>query len=196
MPSALVLTISDSRSRGERQDLSGPTVARMLSDFGFQLREPLLIADDQPAIEAALVEASHDFPLIVTTGGTGIAPRDVTPEATRAVCERVLDGFGERMRSAGREQTPLASLSRAIAGTRGRTLIVNLPGSPQGAVASLAAVLDLIPHALTLLSGAEAHAEQAAGTHATGMHESGMHGTGNRATAKHGTRSSEDQTRP
>jgi molybdopterin adenylyltransferase len=186
MPSALVLTISDSRSRGERQDLSGPAVGRMLSDVGFQVGEPLLVADDQPAIEAALVERSRDFPLIVTTGGTGIAPRDVTPEATRAVCDRVLDGFGERMRSAGREQTPFASLSRTVAGTRGRTLIVNLPGSPQGAVASLSAVLDLIPHALTLLSGAEAHVEHAAGTHETRGH----------ATGRHEIRSSEDQTRP
>ncbi|MGI8771393.1 MAG: MogA/MoaB family molybdenum cofactor biosynthesis protein [Acidobacteriaceae bacterium] len=168
---ALVLTVSDSRSRGERRDLSGPAVARMLKDSGFEVAEPLLVADDQPAIKAALVERSAEFPLIVTTGGTGIAPRDVTPEATRAVCERVLDGFGERMRSAGREQTSLASLSRAVAGTRGRTLIVNLPGSPQGAVASLAAVLDLIPHALSLLSGAEAHLEHATGSDTTGTGE-------------------------
>lgn len=155
---ALVLTISDSRSRGERQDLSGPAVAAALRGSGFEVEKPLLVADHQPAIEATLIEQSASFPLIVTTGGTGIAPRDVTPEATRAVCERILDGFGERMRSAGREQTPLASLSRALAGTRGTTLIINLPGSPQGAVASLQAVLDLIPHALVLLSGADAHA--------------------------------------
>ncbi len=160
MARALVLTVSDSRSRGEQPDLSGPAVVRVLKDSGFEVPEPLVVADDQPAIEAALRELSADFPLIVTTGGTGIAPRDVTPEATRAVCERVLDGFGERMRSAGREQTPLASLSRALAGTRGRTLIVSLPGSPRGAVASLNAVLDLLPHALSLLSGLDAHDEQ------------------------------------
>ena len=97
--------------------------------------------------------------LIVTTGGTGIAPRDVTPEATRAVCSRILDGFAERMRAAGARRTPLAALSRAVSGTCGSTLIVNLPGNPEGAVTSLEAVLDLIPHALVLLSGADAHAE-------------------------------------
>jgi molybdopterin adenylyltransferase len=168
MTRALVLTVSDSRSRGEQADLSGPAVVRVLRQAGFETGEPLMVADERPAIRAMLIEQAAQFPLIVTTGGTGIAPRDVTPEATREVCERILDGFGERMRSAGREQTPLASLSRAVAGTRGRTLIVNLPGSPQGAVASLEAVLDLIPHALKLLSGAEAH---------DGTHDGSHHGT-------------------
>jgi molybdopterin adenylyltransferase len=156
---AVVLTISDSRTRGERPDLSGPAVVASLKAAGFTVEGPLLVPDEQPQIEAALRDYAAHASLIVTTGGTGIAPRDFTPEATRAVCTRVLDGFAERMRAAGARRTPLAALSRAISGTCGRVLIVNLPGSPEGAVTSLEAVLDLIPHALLLLSGEDAHAE-------------------------------------
>jgi molybdopterin adenylyltransferase len=161
---AVVLTISDSRTRGERPDTSGPAVAASLQAAGFTVEGPHLVADEQPQIEAKLREAALRTHaglavLIVTTGGTGIAPRDVTPEATRAVCTRILDGFAERMRAAGARRTPLAALSRAISGTCGRALIVNLPGSPEGAVTSLEAVLDLIPHALVLLSGADPHTE-------------------------------------
>jgi molybdopterin adenylyltransferase len=161
---AVVLTISDSRTRGERPDTSGPAVVRSLQSAGFLVEGPHLVADEQPQIEAMLRESalrthSAQAVLVVTTGGTGIAPRDVTPEATRAVCSRILDGFAERMRAAGARRTPLAALSRAISGTCGRALIVNLPGSPEGAVTSLEAVLDLIPHALLLLSGADAHTE-------------------------------------
>jgi molybdenum cofactor synthesis domain-containing protein len=161
---AVVLTISDSRTRGERPDFSGPAVAASLQAAGFTVDGPHLIPDEQPQIEAMLREAAlrthaaHAV-LVVTTGGTGIAPRDVTPEATRAVCDRILDGFAERMRAAGAHRTPLAALSRAVSGTCGRALIVNLPGSPEGAVTSLEAVLDLIPHALALLSGQTAHAD-------------------------------------
>jgi molybdenum cofactor synthesis domain-containing protein len=161
---AVVLTISDSRSSGVRRDLSGPAVAASLQAAGFIVEGPHLVPDEQSQIEAMLREAalrSHaaNATLVVTTGGTGIAPRDVTPEATRAVCTRILDGFAERMRAAGARRTPLAALSRAVSGTCGRALIVNLPGSPEGAVTSLEAVLDLIPHALQLLSGADAHLE-------------------------------------
>jgi molybdopterin adenylyltransferase len=158
---AVVLTISDSRTRGERRDTSGPAVAAALRAAGFAVAGPHLVADEQPLIEAALRQHAGQSELIVTTGGTGIAPRDVTPEATRAVCDRVLDGFAERMRSAGARRTPLAALSRAISGTCGRTLIINVPGSPEGAVTSLEAVSDLIPHALVLLSGADAHSDPA-----------------------------------
>jgi molybdopterin adenylyltransferase len=154
---AVVLTISDSRTRGERPDTSGPAVAASLQAAGFSVEGPHLVPDEQPQIEAALRNYAARAALIVTTGGTGIAPRDVTPEATRAVCTRILDGFAERMRAAGARRTPLAALSRAISGTCRRTLIVNLPGSPEGAVTSLAAVLDLIPHALALLSDADPH---------------------------------------
>jgi molybdopterin adenylyltransferase len=158
---AVVLTISDSRTRGERPDTSGPAVAASLRSAGFLVDGPHLIADEQPQIESALRTHAAHAALVVTTGGTGIAPRDVTPEATRAVCTRILDGFAERMRAAGAHRTPLAALSRAISGTCGRALIVNLPGSPEGAVTSLEAVLDLIPHALLLLSGADVHTEAA-----------------------------------
>ena len=154
---AVVLTISDSRTRGERPDLSGPAVAASLESVGFTVEGPHLVPDEQPQIEAALRSHAANAALLVTTGGTGIAPRDVTPEATRAVCTRILDGFAERMRAAGARRTPLAALSRAVSGTCGRTLIVNLPGNPEGAVTSLEAVLELIPHALQLLSGADPH---------------------------------------
>ena len=156
---AVVLTISDSRTRGDRPDLSGPAVAASLQAAGFAVEGPHLVPDERPQIEAALLDHAAHAALVVTTGGTGIALRDVTPEATRAVCTRILDGFAERMRAAGARRTPLAALSRAVSGTCGRALIVNLPGSPEGAVTSLEAVIDLIPHALLLLSGADAHTE-------------------------------------
>ena len=113
--------------------------------------------DDQPAIEAALVRLSEQVQLVVTTGGTGIAARDVTPEATRMVCSKLVDGIPEKMRSAGLAQTPFAILSRGICGIRGQTLILNLPGSPKGAVQSLQAVVDILPHAVDLLSGKTEH---------------------------------------
>jgi molybdopterin adenylyltransferase len=156
---AVVLTISDSRTRGDRPDLSGPSVVASLQAAGFAVEGPQMVPDEQPQIEAALRDHAAHAALVVTTGGTGIALRDVTPEATRAVCTRILDGFAERMRAAGARRTPLAALSRAVSGTCGRALIVNLPGSPEGAVTSLEAVIDLIPHALLLLSGADAHTE-------------------------------------
>lgn len=156
---AVVLTISDSRTRGERADLSGPAVAASLKAAGFSVDGPHLVPDEQPQIEAALRTHAAHAELVVTTGGTGIASRDVTPEATRAVCSRILDGFAERMRAAGARRTPLAALSRAVSGTCGGALIVNVPGSPEGAVTSLEAVLDIIPHALALLSGQDAHVE-------------------------------------
>ena len=110
-----------------------------------------------PEIQNALVHLALDVRFIVTTGGTGIAERDVTPEATEAICERVIDGVAERMRSEGFKKTPFASLSRGVCGVRGKSLILNLPGSPNGAVESLQAVLDLVPHALNLLDGKTEH---------------------------------------
>jgi molybdopterin adenylyltransferase len=150
---ALVITVSDSRTAGVRPDLSGPAVVRALEAAGFSVPAAILVPDERDRIEAALREHAAHFVLIVTTGGTGIAVRDVTPEATAAVCERMLPGFGEKMRAEGSRETALAYLSRSTAGVCGRCLVVNLPGSPQGAVTSLRAVLDLIPHALALLSG-------------------------------------------
>ncbi len=153
MARAVVITVSDSRSAGAQEDLSGPAVARLLAEAGFEVADTLLVRDEQPEIEAMLRAQAGRADLVVTTGGTGLAPRDVTPEAAMAVCERLLPGFGECMRSAGSQETPLAYLSRGVAGTRGRSLILTLPGSPQGAATSLRAVLPLIPHALALLAG-------------------------------------------
>jgi molybdopterin adenylyltransferase len=165
---AVVITVSDSRTRGERADLSGPVVARTLEEAGWEVLGPVLVADERPLIESMLREQAGRAALVVTTGGTGIAPRDVTPEATTAVCDRMLPGLGERMRAEGSRETPLSYLSRGTAGVRGPCLIVNLPGSPQGAVTSLRAVLDLIPHAVALLGaeGAGAFAEHTAGPEA------------------------------
>jgi molybdenum cofactor synthesis domain-containing protein len=154
---AAVLTVSDSSARGERADISGPSVADLLRQSGFEVTHQEIVADDQDVIEAALVRLSEQTQLVVTTGGTGIAARDVTPEATRAVCSKLIDGISERMRSEGAGQTPFAMLSRGVCGVRGRALILNLPGSPSGAVVSLRAVLHILPHAIDLLAGKTGH---------------------------------------
>jgi molybdopterin adenylyltransferase len=154
---AAVLTVSDSSSRGERADLSGPAVAEILKQRNFSVAATETVADDQPAIQEAIIRLAGKARLVVTTGGTGIAERDVTPEATRAICDRLLEGIPERMRFEGSKKTPLAALSRGICGMRGNVLILNLPGSPRGASESLEAVIDLLPHALALLSGDTRH---------------------------------------
>jgi molybdopterin adenylyltransferase len=154
---AVVLTISDSGYAGQRVDLSGPAVAEVLRQCGFHVQRQVIVADDQPKIEAALKNFCEQVQLIITTGGTGVAERDVTPEATRAICSRFLDGIPERMRAAGFKRTPMALLSRSVCGIRGRTIILNLPGSPDGAVQSLQAVVEVLPHAVDLLAGKTAH---------------------------------------
>jgi molybdenum cofactor synthesis domain-containing protein len=152
-----VLTISDSASSGTSADRSGPAVRDVLQKNHFVVEKTEVVADDQATIEAALRRLAGTFPLIVTTGGTGIAARDVTPEATRAVCERLIEGIPEHMRSEGAKKTPLAALSRGLCGICGSSLILNLPGSPKAAVESLEAVLAVIPHALDLLHGKTSH---------------------------------------
>jgi len=155
--SAAVLTVSDSCSRGEKKDLSGPAVANALERHGFRVVERGIVGDEWDAIQKKLITLCGVARLVVTTGGTGIAPRDVTPEATRAVCERVIEGIAEVMRTSGRAKTRFAALSRGVCGVRGASLILNLPGSPTGAVESLEAVVDLVPHALELLAGKTTH---------------------------------------
>jgi len=156
--SAAVVTVSDSCARGEREDASGPAVAQFLDKLHFQVVAREVVADDLVKIQNLLIRLAREVRFIATTGGTGIAPRDVTPEATVAVCDRLVDGVAERMRSEGTKKTPFAALSRGVCGVRGRALILNLPGSPAGAVESLEAVAGLLPHAMELLSGKTEHA--------------------------------------
>ncbi len=150
-----VITCSDAASIGEREDRSGPATRDLLIRHGFTVDEVQIVPDSVEQIGGAIVTAvdRDQIDLVVTTGGTGIAPRDLTPEATDMVTQRKIPGFGELMRSASLEKTPMASLSRAQAAIRGTSLVVNLPGSVAGATENLAAILHLIPHALELLSG-------------------------------------------
>jgi molybdenum cofactor synthesis domain-containing protein len=155
--SAAVLTVSDSSSRGEREDLSGPALVELLKAHRFEVVATEVVPDDRTHIENALLQLAEKARLVVSTGGTGLAQRDVTPEATTAVCERMVDGIAERMRLEGSKKTPFAALSRGLCGVRGHALILNVPGSPKGAVECLEAVIDIVPHALQLLSGNTSH---------------------------------------
>jgi len=154
---AAVITVSDSCARGERADLSGPAVAELLRKRKFSIVGTGIVPDEQPAIQKAILHWAGEARLVVTSGGTGIAERDVTPEATRAVCDRLLEGVAERMRSEGSKRTMFAALSRGVCGVRGKSVILNVPGSPAGAVESLESVIELLPHALQLLDGHTKH---------------------------------------
>lgn len=150
-----ILTLSDKGARGERTDLSGPALSEWLSSRGVETVAYEMIPDESGLISEKLAEwADHGtLDIILTTGGTGVSPRDVTPEATMKILERVIPGLGELMRFRSLSKTPSASLSRAVAGIRGKTLIINLPGSPKGAVENIEAVWDAVPHAVAKIQG-------------------------------------------
>lgn len=154
---AAVITVSDASHRGEREDLSGPAVSDLLTANGFQVDHRAIVPDEQAIIRDGLIRACEQADLVVTTGGTGIAPRDVTPEATLEVCERLIEGVSEQMRASGRQHTPFSVLSRGLCGIRGQSIILNLPGNPNGACESLGSVVGLLAHALNLLHGKTAH---------------------------------------
>jgi molybdopterin adenylyltransferase len=148
-----ILTVSDRASRGERPDISGPALAQAISSQGWQIARQAILPDDRLRLEEILIAwaDSDAIDVILTTGGTGFSPRDVTPEATQAVIQRSAPGIAEAMRAASLKITPHAMLSRAVAGIRNRTLIINLPGSPKAAVENLAVVIPVLPHAVQLL---------------------------------------------
>ena len=154
---AAVLTISDSSYVGKREDVSGPAIVRELEAANFKVVHTSILPDEKDAIAARLIECSELTRLVVTTGGTGIAARDVTPEATMGVIERRIVGVEEKMRQEGAKKTPFAALSRGVCGVRGKTLLLNLPGSPTAAVESFRAVIGVLPHALELLDGHTDH---------------------------------------
>jgi molybdopterin adenylyltransferase len=152
-----ILTLSDSVSGGKYEDRSGPELAARCTALGWEVASRSVLADDRAAIETFLRQTADasSVDLVLTTGGTGLGPRDVAPEATIAVSERMIPGFSEQMRAVGATKTPRAILSRAVAGIRGTTIIINLPGSPKGAVESLDALADLLPHAVSVVHGAK-----------------------------------------
>jgi molybdopterin adenylyltransferase len=150
-----ILTISDSVSRGEREDLSGPAVVERCRELGWEVASALRCSDDMAEVRSqlrAVADAGH-VDVLLTTGGTGLGPRDTTPEATLDVADRTIPGLAEEIRRKGMEKTPMAVLSRGVTVLRHKTIIINLPGSPKGAVESLEAIAHLLPHAVEVLHG-------------------------------------------
>jgi molybdopterin adenylyltransferase len=154
-----ILTASDKGARGERQDLSAQVIREMVQDIGGEVVEYVIVPDEISQVREQLIRMvdEQNIDLVLTTGGTGLGPRDVTPEATRAVIDREVPGLAEAMRAVSMQKTPRAMLSRAMAGTRGQTLLVNLPGSPKGVRECLEAILNVLPHALEILRGGGDH---------------------------------------
>jgi molybdopterin adenylyltransferase len=150
---AAILTLSDKGSRGEREDLGGPLIREMIKTIGAEVLYYEIIPDEKELIKEKLIEYSRSVDLIITTGGTGLSPRDVAPDATLEVIEREIPGIAEAMRMAGLKKTNRAMLSRAVAGIRGKTLIINLPGSPKAVKEGLEAIMDVIPHAVEKIKG-------------------------------------------
>ncbi len=150
-----ILTVSDSCSQGEREDISGQTIKDMLPEDSFEISRKKIVADEHEKIVNELKHFSDkaDIDVVFTTGGTGLGPRDVTPEATASVCERIIPGLGEMMRAEGLKKTKNAILSRGIAGICNRTLVINLPGSPRGVKESLEIILNVLPHAVDMMHG-------------------------------------------
>ena len=153
MITVAILTLSDKGSRGEREDLAGPLIREMIAGMGAIVEDYEVIPDEKDLIKEKLMDYSKKVDLVLTTGGTGLSPRDVTPEATLEVIDKEIPGIAETMRSAGLEKTKRALLSRAVAGVRGNTLIINMPGSPKAVKEGLEAVLDVIPHAIEKIKG-------------------------------------------
>ena len=158
--SAIVLTVSDRCFAGTQTDLSGPAIVHILNDAGAEIIEAITVPDELDRLTSALRSAASRSSLILTTGGTGLAPRDITPEATLAVSSRLVPGIAELIRQDGVRQTPFAALGRGVCVASGNSLILNLPGNPSGAESSLRAVLPLLPHALDLLAGHTEHPAQ------------------------------------